>query len=175
MRLIPVYLLLALSLTAPAQLAFDDYFTDRTMRFDYLLAGNSVTTKVFPVSLREEPYWGGSLTNLTDKFNFGNFRYEVFDTATGTLIYSRGFCSLYQEWQTTAEAKKIEKSFQAMDCSANFMRLPLTRQTISSTGKRLTLRLPQKYPEPATLTHHLTLRSLLRVIQRRRPVNSGQM
>ncbi len=104
--------MLAVSLTAPAQLAFDDYFTDRTMRFDYLLAGNSVTTKVFPVSLREEPYWGGSLTNLTDKFNFGNFRYEVFDASTGTLIYSRGFCTLYQEWQTTAEAKKIEKSFQ---------------------------------------------------------------
>ena len=111
MKLIPVYLLLALSLTAPAQLAFDDYFTDRTMRFDFMLAGNSVTTKVFPVSFREEPFWGGSLTNLTDKFNYGSFKYEVFDAATGTLIYSRGFCTLYQEWQTTAEARQIERSF----------------------------------------------------------------
>ncbi|MFZ0473513.1 MAG: M64 family metallopeptidase [Bacteroidales bacterium] len=111
MKLIPVYLLLALSLTAPAQLAFDNYFTDRTMRFDFMLAGNSVTTKVFPVSIREEPFWGGSLTNLTDKFNYGSFKYEVFDAATGTLIYSRGFCTLYQEWQTTAEAKQIERSF----------------------------------------------------------------
>jgi len=111
MKLIPVYLLLALSLTAPAQLAFDDYFTDRTMRFDFMLAGNSVTTKVFPVSIREEPFWGGSLTNLTDKFNYGSFKYEVFDAATGTLIYSRGFCTLYQEWQTTAEARQIERSF----------------------------------------------------------------
>lgn len=111
MKLIPVYLLLALSLTAPAQLAFDDYFTDRTMRFDFMLAGNSVTTKVFPVSFREEPIWGGSLTNLTDKFNYGSFKYEVFDAASDTLIYSRGFCTLYQEWQTTAEAKQIERSF----------------------------------------------------------------
>ncbi len=111
MKLIPVYLLLALSLTAPAQLAFDNYFTDRTMRFDFMLAGNSVTTKVFPISFREEPFWGGSLTNLTDKFNYGSFKYEVFDAATGTLIYSRGFCTLYQEWQTTAEAKQIERSF----------------------------------------------------------------
>ena len=111
MKLIPVCLLLALSLTSPAQLAFDDYFTDRTMRFDFMLAGNSVTTKVFPVSFREEPIWGGSLTNLTDKFNYGSFKYEVFDAATGTLIYSRGFCTLYQEWQTTAEAKQIERSF----------------------------------------------------------------
>jgi hypothetical protein len=111
MKLIPVYLLLALSLTAPAQLAFDDYFTDRTMRFDFMFAGNSATTKVFPVSFREEPFWGGSLTNLTDKFNYGSFKYEVFDAATGTLIYSRGYCTLYQEWQTTAEAKQIERSF----------------------------------------------------------------
>jgi hypothetical protein len=111
MKIIPVSLLLALSLTAPAQLAFDDYFTDRTMRFDFMLAGNSVTTKVFPVSFREEPIWGGSLTNLTDKFNYGSFKYEVYDAATGTLIYSRGFCTLYQEWQTTAEAKQIERSF----------------------------------------------------------------
>jgi hypothetical protein len=111
MKLIPVYLLLALSLTAPAQLAFDDYFTDRTMRFDFMLAGNSVTTKVFPVSISEESIWGGSLNNLIDKFNYGSFKYEVFDAATGTLIYSRGFCTLYQEWQTTAEAKQIERSF----------------------------------------------------------------
>ncbi len=111
MRIIPVFLLLALSLTAPAQLVFDDYFTDRTMRFDFMLAGNSTATKVFPVSFREEPFWGGSLTNLTDKFNYGNFKYEVFDSVTGKLLYSRGFCTLYQEWQTTAEAKKIEKSF----------------------------------------------------------------
>ncbi len=111
MKLIPVYLLLALSLTAPAQLAFDDYFTDRTMRFDFMLAGNSVTTKVFPLSFREEPFWGGSLTNLSDKFNYGSFKYEVFDAATGTMIYSRGFCTLYQEWQTTAEARQIERSF----------------------------------------------------------------
>lgn len=100
-----------LSLASQAQLVFDNYFTDHTMRFDFMLAGNSVSTKAYPVSLKEEPFWGGSVIDLTDPFNYGNFRYEVFDAATGTLIYSRGFCTLYQEWQTTAEAKKIERSF----------------------------------------------------------------
>jgi hypothetical protein len=76
-----------------------------------MLAGNSESTKVYPVSVISEPFWGGSLKNLTDPFNYGNFRYEVFDAATGTLLYSKGFCTLYQEWQTTAEAKRIEKSF----------------------------------------------------------------
>lgn len=98
-------------LLAPAQLIFDDHFTDRTMRFDFILAGNSESTKVYPVSVISEPFWGGSVKNLTDSFQYGNFRYEVFDEATGTLLYSRGFCTLYQEWQTTAEARRIEKSF----------------------------------------------------------------
>jgi hypothetical protein len=111
MRIFTVLTLLFLSLTVQAQVLFDDYFTDHTMRFDFMLAGNSTTTKVYPVSLKEEPFWGGSLTNLTDSFGYGNFRYEVFDAATGTLLYSRGFCTLYQEWQTTAEAKKIERSY----------------------------------------------------------------
>ncbi len=104
-------MLLLLPLLTQAQLIFDEHFTDRTMRFDFILAGNSESTKVFPVSVNNEPFWGGSLQNLTDPFNYGNFRYEVFDAVTGTLLYSKGFCTLYQEWQTTAEAKRIEKSF----------------------------------------------------------------
>lgn len=92
-------------------MAFNDFFTDKSLRFDFMLAGNSEKTEVFPVGMKEEPFWGGSLVNLIDKFNYGNFKYEVFDVATGKLIYSKGFCTLYQEWQTTAEAKKINRSF----------------------------------------------------------------
>ncbi|HOC05494.1 MAG TPA: peptidase M64 N-terminal domain-containing protein, partial [Bacteroidales bacterium] len=94
MKSFSVLPLLFLALSLQAQVAFDDYFTDRTMRFDFVMAGNSTTTKVFPVSFREEPFWGGSLVNLIDPFNYGNFRYEIFDAVTGKLIYSRGFCTL---------------------------------------------------------------------------------
>ncbi len=111
MRSISVFALLFMSLSMSAQVLFDEHFTDRTMRFDFMLAGNSTSTKVFPVSVREEPFWGGSLTNLTDKFGYGNFRYDIYDAATSTLIYSRGFCTLYQEWQSTAEAKLMERTF----------------------------------------------------------------
>ncbi len=100
-----------MALSLQAQVAFDDFFTDRTMRFDFMMAGNNDTTKVYPVSFREEPFWGGSLTNLTDPFGYGNFRYEIIDPVTGKLLYSRGFCTLYQEWQTTAEAKKMDRVF----------------------------------------------------------------
>ena len=61
--------------------------------------------------MKEEPFWAGSNTNLINPFNSGNFKYELFDIAGNTLIYSRAFCTLFQEWQTTAEAKTINRSF----------------------------------------------------------------
>ena len=85
-----------------AQNSFDRYFTDKVLRFDFLLAGNSQKTIVYPAGLKEEPFWEGSKKNLTDPFNYGNYKYEVFDESENTLIYSRGFCTLYQEWQSTA-------------------------------------------------------------------------
>jgi hypothetical protein len=111
MRTIAILFLLFLSSPVIAQINFDDYFTDKVLRFDFMFAGNSENTVIYPVAMKEEPFYGGSKTQLTDLFNYGNFKYEIFDDTDGRLIYSRGFCTLYQEWQTTAEAKKIERSF----------------------------------------------------------------
>jgi hypothetical protein len=76
-----------------------------------MLAGNNHETRVFPVSMKEEPFYAGSKTNLTDTFNYGNFRYELFDATDNTLTYSRGFSTLFQEWQTTEEAKTTDRCF----------------------------------------------------------------
>lgn len=105
------FFLLAMTGAVEAQISFDDYFTDHTLRFDFILAGDADTTMVFPEGLREEPFWGGPLVNLIDKFGYGNFRYDVIDIASGNLIYSKGFCTLFQEWQTTAEARTTKRSF----------------------------------------------------------------
>lgn len=93
------------------QTVYEKYFTDKVLRFDFMLAGNSTETAVYPVGMKEEPYFSGSRQNLVDPFNYGNFRYEVFDSAGDVLIYSRGFCTLFQEWQTTEEALTTDRSF----------------------------------------------------------------
>lgn len=111
MKRIFFFLIAVVSVQLYGQVNFNDYFIDKTLRFDYIFAGNSSKTEVFPAGMRQEPTWGGSLTNLTDRFGYGNFRYQVYDLSSGKLIYSKGFCTLYQEWQTTAEAKKISRSF----------------------------------------------------------------
>jgi hypothetical protein len=111
MKRIFFFIIIILPLQINAQITFNDFFIDKTLRYDFMFAGNSEKTEVYPVTMKEEPYWGGSLVNLTDKFNYGNFKYEIFDLASGKLIYSKGFCTLFQEWQTTAEAKKMNRSF----------------------------------------------------------------
>ena len=111
MRTFTAFIFIFLSASLMAQIQFDSFFTDKTLRFDFMFAGNSTTTVVYPSGMKEEPYFGGSKTQLTDPFGYGNFKYELYDVASNTLIYSRGFCSLYQEWQTTAEAKNMDRSF----------------------------------------------------------------
>ncbi len=111
MRIISCIFLILVPLVSKAQINFDRYFIDKVLRFDFMFAGNHEKTVVYPAGMKEEPFYGGSKTQLTDPFGYGNFRYELFDSVTSRLIYSRGFCTLFQEWQTTEEAKVMERSF----------------------------------------------------------------
>jgi hypothetical protein len=111
MKSVIICALILFSTTVSGQVSFDKYFNSRVLRFDFVFAGNSKSTTIYPMGMKEEPFWAGSNTNLIDPFNYGNFKYEVFDEASGQLIYSRGFCSLFQEWQTTSEAKTMSRVF----------------------------------------------------------------
>ncbi|NPA45154.1 MAG: peptidase M64 [Chlorobi bacterium] len=103
--------LILISFNLKAQINFDKYFIDKSMRFDYNIGGNKNETKVFYNKIKEEPFWGGSTKNLIDTFNFGDFRIQVFDKKSNKLIYSRGYSNLYYEWIDTEEAKQTSRSF----------------------------------------------------------------
>lgn len=93
-----------------AQLKFSDYFRNSSLRVDYLLYGTEKTAHVIVKQLKLEPHYGGAHTNLIGP-DMGTYRYQVFDKKTGKLIFSKGFCPMFQEWQTTDEAKKQTGSF----------------------------------------------------------------
>ena len=111
MRTLTLFLLLSFASALQGQSTFDKYFTGKVLRFDFMLAGNSQKTLVYLAGMKEEPFYAGSKVNLTDSFNYGNFKYELFDASDNSLIYSRGFSTLFQEWQTTAEARSVDRSF----------------------------------------------------------------
>ncbi len=90
---------------------FEEYFTTKTLRFDYIHAGNSEEEFIYFEQFKEEKYWGGSQTNTIDPFNYGEFRLMVYDATGEILIFSQGYATLFQEWQATDEAKKTDRSF----------------------------------------------------------------
>lgn len=91
---------------------YAEYFTDKACRVDFHLAGNMSKTSAYIDRIKEESYWGGRKSNLTTFLNLGEYRFQLTDSITGNLIYTNGFSSLFFEWQTTAEAKLIPKSFE---------------------------------------------------------------
>jgi len=94
-----------------SQINFDDFFEYKTLRLDYFHTGDKDNNSYSFDELIEEPYWGGSRVNLIDKFNYGKYKFEVYDEESNQLIYSRGYSTIFDEWQTTEEAKHTERTF----------------------------------------------------------------
>ena len=88
-----------------AQDKFDDFFTGAVLRFDYLLAGTNLSQRVIEVQQKWEPLWGGVTHLQTDDQVMGNYQFSIRDLASQKVIYRQGFSPLFQEWQSTAEAK----------------------------------------------------------------------
>lgn len=111
MKLKIILILFCLPLFTFAQIDFNQYFKNKSLRFDFLLGGNNKEVKVFPEQIKQEPYWAGSKTHLIDPFGYGTYRFRVFDLKSNQLVFSKGFCTLFQEWQTTPDAKQTDKTF----------------------------------------------------------------
>jgi hypothetical protein len=91
--------------------SFDDWFINKTLRIDYYHTGNSKSELYSIDQVKSEPFWGGSHTTLLDTLNFGEYYFKAFDAKTNTLIYSRGYCALFDEWRFTEEAKHTTRTF----------------------------------------------------------------
>jgi IgA Peptidase M64/Peptidase M64 N-terminus len=84
----------------------------QTMRLDYYHTGDA-KHEVFSLDrvVIEPLPWPGDMNKTIDDTNFGKYFFEVRDQQTRQVQYSRGFASIYGEWETTDEAQKIMRSF----------------------------------------------------------------
>lgn len=106
-----ILFLFLIIVSIPTHAQFSRFFKNKTLRMDYYHSGNYHNESYSFDELIEEPYWGGSKTNLIDTFNYGNYYVKVFNVNNDSLLYSRGYSTLFREWQTTKEAKKINRTF----------------------------------------------------------------
>ena len=105
-RLITALVALLLFVTAASA-------ASQTMRLDYYHTGDA-TSEVFSVDrvVIEPLPWPGDPKQAIDTSNLGKYFFEVRDAKTKQVLYSRGFASIYGEWETTDEAKTTKKTFQ---------------------------------------------------------------
>lgn len=103
MKRLLVLLILLSAFSSQAQ--FRKYFTGLTLRVDYYHSGSvDVEYYVDDERIREGP-WAGPRKNLVDPFDYGSYRFMVYDSASNKLIFSRGYSTLFFEYRSTEEAK----------------------------------------------------------------------
>jgi len=84
-----------------------------TWRVDYHHSGTAAA-EIFALDrvVREPLPWPGHPTQNLDESNLGKYFFEVRDRATNRVLFSRGFASVYGEWESTEEAKRAARTFE---------------------------------------------------------------
>ena len=83
-----------------------------TMRVDYYHTGNAAEEHFSLDRVIIEPLpWPGNPARPIDPTDLGKYFFEVVDAASGQTVFSRGFSSIYGEWETTGEAKTVTRTF----------------------------------------------------------------
>ncbi len=109
---------------------FDQYFGDNTMRLDFNHSGSSGEEHFAIDRIVADGPWPGSKTLLIDKLELGLYFYQVIDKESKILLYSRGFASIFGEWQTTGEAESQWGSFHES------LRFPWPKNTVTVILKK---------------------------------------
>lgn len=103
---------------------FDEFFSDSTLRIDYVFAGDRTAKSIHVDELCKMPRWYGKRQRLAELPLEGNGQITMSDAASGKVIYRNSFSTLFQEWLTTNEAKTTSKSFE------NIFLVPFPKRTV---------------------------------------------
>ena len=114
---------LAFSLAAKSQ-TFDEFFTDNTLRLDYIFAGDRNSQAIYVDELVKTKHWYGRRKRLDQVPFEGNGQITVTDSVSGNVIYRHSFSTLFQEWLSSDESKTTPKSFE------NVFLVPFPKQTV---------------------------------------------
>jgi hypothetical protein len=90
---------------------FENFFRDKTMRMDYYHSGTAKEEHFSVDQIVSDGPWPGSKTILIDPLQRGLYLFQVLDRESKQLLYSRGFASVFGEWQTTSEADTVWGTF----------------------------------------------------------------
>ena len=116
----------AFFLTAAALCAqdFEADFEDATLRLDYVFCGDNAHQAIYFQQALKTSSWAGRRHNLASPLLEGNGQIRVLDPGTGKTLYAHSFSTLFQEWQVTEEATRVQKAFE------NCFQVPFPRRPV---------------------------------------------
>ncbi|MEE4217073.1 MAG: M64 family metallopeptidase [Xanthomonadales bacterium] len=83
-----------------------------TLRVDYYHSGDAESEMYSLHQVVIEPLpWPGNPDKAIDTLGRGHFLFQVEDPESGNVLYSRGYSSIFQEWQHTGEARVMNRTF----------------------------------------------------------------
>lgn len=93
-------------MAAGMEAAYRRDFTGALMRVDYFHTGTASKERFSLDRIRVEGPWAGNPRRLLDSTGLGKYRFRLTDPESGRVLFSRGFSSIYGEWETTEEARQ---------------------------------------------------------------------
>jgi hypothetical protein len=105
----PSCALLSAQILAP----YSEHFTDKALRINVYQTGDAKSEILTIDAIYEEPLWPESRAQRAAPFNEGRYMLEVYDLASNTLLFARGFDTMFAEYKTTAPALDgVQRVFQ---------------------------------------------------------------
>ena len=84
----------------------------RTLRLDFFHTGTATEERFSVDRLVVEPLpWPGNPSRPNDDTNLGKYLFQVIERASNRVVYSRGFASIFGEWEMTGEARRVSRTF----------------------------------------------------------------
>ena len=99
-------------LVAACLLSVETQAAPETMRVDFYHTGNHEMEMFSLEQVVVEPLpWTGNMNYPIDETLRGKYLFEIVDADSGMVSWSRSFSSIYGEWETTAEARRINRTY----------------------------------------------------------------
>ncbi|MDD2413170.1 MAG: M64 family metallopeptidase [Bacteroidales bacterium] len=104
-----ILLFFVFSFVKAQNLFFED---NKAMRIDYHVFASLNMDSIAIRSVSTVDAFSFNENNFLDSFEYGMHKIEIYDSLSNKLIYSKGFSSLYEEWQHTPEALGNVQAFE---------------------------------------------------------------
>ena len=103
---------------------FDADFEDATLRLDYVFCGDNAHQAIYFQQALRTSAWAGRRHRLDELALEGNGQIRLLDPESGACLYAHPFSTLFQEWQATEEATRMQRAFE------NCFQVPFPRRPV---------------------------------------------